>query len=273
MNTDDLSFFASLKDSRMKPVGFFDSGIGGLCIRNAFRRFRPAESTLYIADRAHCPYGNRSFSEIRALSRQHASWLLNHGAKAIVVACNTATAAAIDLLRGDFPAIPVIGIEPAVKPAALHSRTHTVGVLATAGTFNGRLYRETSSRFAHEVTILTTVADDFVELVESGNLDGAEAEAIVHRRIDPLLAAGADHLVLGCTHFPHLRPLIERLVGNRAVVIDPSDAVARQIDRRLAEVDLTAPADTIPRHVYLETRGNGELVPCDEPNLRRPRRT
>ncbi len=241
-------------------MGFFDSGIGGLCIRDAFKRLCPAESTLYIADRAHCPYGNRSFSEIRALSRQHAAWLLNHGAKAIVVACNTATAAAIDLLRGDYPTVPVIGIEPAVKPAALHSRTHTVGVLATAGTFNGRLYRETSSRFAHEVTILTTVADEFVELVESGHCEGPEAEAIVHRRIDPLLAAGADHLVLGCTHFPHLRPLIERLVAGRAVVIDPSDAVARQIRRRLAEANLAAPTGSSPRHVYLETQPNGALV-------------
>ena len=216
-----------------RPVGFFDSGVGGKCILNAFKRLCPDEETVYIADSRHCPYGNKSPEEIIRLSEACVKRLLKKRCKLIVVACNTATAAAIDYLRAKYPKTPFVGIEPAVKPAALKSKSGVVAVLATEGTFNGRLYRETSAKFARNVTILASVADEFVTMVERGETKGAKALAAVKRRLEPLLAAGADHIVLGCTHFPHLKELMEKVVKGRAIIVDPSEAVARQAKRLL----------------------------------------
>lgn len=225
-------------DARTLPIGFFDSGVGGLCVRDAVRTLLPHEDTVYYADSAHCPYGNRPAAEIRARARALTRRLLATPCKMVVVACNTATAAAIDALRMEWPDVPFIGMEPAVKPAALNSKSGVVGVLATEGTFHGRLYRETSARFAQGVTVLACVADEFVRLVEAGETDGARAECIVRAKVEPLLAAGADHLVLGCTHFPHLTRLIERVAAGRAVVVDPAPAVAAQVKRVLAARNL-----------------------------------
>lgn len=219
-------------------VGFFDSGFGGLNILRAFRRMCPEVPTEYIADSENCPYGNKSADEIIRLSEANTKKLLKNGCGVIVVACNTATAAAIDYLRAKYPTVPFVGIEPAIKPAALRSKSGVVGVLATAGTFNGRLYNETKARFAKNVTVLATVADEFVVEVEKLGEQGLEGlsaaklprlEQVVRRRIEPLLAAGADKIVLGCTHFPTLKPIIEKVCAGRAEVLDPSDAVARQI--------------------------------------------
>ena len=216
-------------------TGFFDSGFGGLCILEAFMRECPGEPFVYIADNANCPYGNKSRAEIEAIAGQIAEELIDrHQCRLIVVACNTATAQAIDFLRSRYPQVPFVGLEPAIKPAAQATKTGVVGVLATRGTFGGRLYRETSRKFAAGVTVLQRMADDWVELVERGVVDGPEAEAAVRTAVEPLLAAGADQLVLGCTHFPHLRPLIERVANGRAAVIDSCQAVARQA-RRLLE--------------------------------------
>ena len=264
-------------------VGFFDSGLGGLCILDAFRALCPDESTVYIADSANCPYGNRPADEIVRLSRANTEELLSRGCKMVVVACNTATAAAIDTLRAEWSDVPFIGIEPAIKPAALESKTGIVGVLATAGTFGGRLYRETKAKFAKDVTVIATVADEFVELVESfrdglgSNRDGLESTSnrpyltlndakalndakvisIVKSKIEPLLNAGCDRIVLGCTHFPHLRPVIEKVCAGRAVVIDPSDAVARQAKRVLSRLGLTrASSSAAATHVFIRT-GDG----------------
>ena len=227
-------------------VGFFDSGFGGLNVLRAFRRLCPDVETEYLADSAHCPYGNRPADEIIRLSEANTKALLARGCGVIVVACNTATAAAIDYLRTNYPEVPFVGIEPAIKPAALRSKSGVVGVLATAGTFNGRIYNETKARFAKNVTVLAVVADEFVTEVEAlgeAGLEGLSAarrtrlEKIVRRRIEPLLAAGADKIVLGCTHFPTLKPVIAKVCGTRAEVIDPSDAVARQIRAVLAAAD------------------------------------
>lgn len=226
------------------PVGFFDSGVGGLCILEAFKKLCPDVETHYIADSKNCPYGNKPPEEIIRLSEANVRKLLKRGCRLIVVACNTATAAAIDYLRANYPDVPFVGLEPAVKPAALKSKSGIVAVLATQGTFNGRLYRETSARCAKGVTILATVADEFVEIVEraarpdglsidSRRLQTKAVEKIVRKRIEPLIAAGADHIVLGCTHFPHLKPLIEKVAAGRATVVDPSEAVARQAKRLL----------------------------------------
>ena len=193
-------------------VGFFDSGLGGLCILDAFKALCPRESTVYIADSRNCPYGNKPADEIGSLAERHTRRLLKRGCKMIVVACNTATAAAIDTLRAEWPDVPFIGIEPAVKPAALRSKTGVVGVLATAGTFGGRLYNETKAKFARDVTVIATVADEFVDIVESlrvnvgsvrvGSdpnltLNDPKVVAIVRARIEPLLKAGCDKIVLG----------------------------------------------------------------------------
>lgn len=217
-------------------VGFFDSGIGGRCILDAFRRLCPNEPTVYFADTENCPYGNKPAEEIVERSRTISAALIGRGCDVVVVACNTATAAAIDVLRREWPYVPFVGMEPAVKPAALGSRTGVVGVLATRGTFNGRLYRQTSARVAGAVKIIETVADELVLLVENGETAGPRAEAAVRARIEPLIEAGADRIVLGCTHFPHLKPLMEKVAGNKAVIVDPSDAVARRIRDVLSEV-------------------------------------
>ena len=223
---------------KSSPVGFFDSGIGGRCILDAFRRLCPDEETIYIADTEHCPYGNRPPEEVAELAEDCTRRLLAKGCKLIVVACNTATAAAIRHLRAAHPETPFVGVEPALKPAAARSRTGVVAVLATAGTFRGRHYGDTKARYASGVRVIPAVADEFVGLVERGETSGADAERAVRERIEPLLAEGADEIVLGCTHFPHLKPLIEKVCAGRAEVIDPSDAVARQIRRVLEKREL-----------------------------------
>ena len=244
------------------PVGFFDSGVGGLSILDAFKRLCPDEKTVYIADSANCPYGSKPAEEIVRLSRANARKLIaDHGCKMVVVACNTATAAAIDVLRREWPDIPFVGIEPAVKPAAFASKTGIVGVLATQGTFNGRLYRETKARFAKDVTVIATVADELVMLVEKYvKVDSPrpkleeidEVMAAVRKRIEPILAAGADAIVLGCTHFPHLRRAIENVASGRAIVIDPSDAVARRAKSLI--VDLLCQTTASKRMAGLEVQ-------------------
>lgn len=219
-------------------VGFFDSGVGGLCILRAFEKICPQVKTEYIADTKHCPYGNRQPEEIRRFSEANVKKLLKSGCRMIVVACNTATAAAIDYLRAKYPEVPFVGLEPAVKPAALRSKTGVIGVLATAGTFHGRLYNETKAKYAKNTTVLAVVADEFVEAVERvfrGEVTLESLEPVVMKRIEPLLKAGCDKIVLGCTHFPHLKSLIEKVCAGRAEVIDPSMAVARQAKRMLQE--------------------------------------
>ena len=234
----------------IRPVGFFDSGIGGTCILNAFTKLCPDEETVYIADSKNCPYGNKPADEIIRLSEANVKKLLKKNCKMIVIACNTATAAAIDYLRAKYPQVPFVGLEPAVKPAALRSKTGVVGVLATAGTFHGRLYNETKAKFAKNVTVLAAQADEFVTLVEHAGIErgsglptasaltGPTVEKIVRAKVEPLLKAGADKIVLGCTHFPHLKAVIEKVCAGRAEVIDPSDAVARQAKRILVERNL-----------------------------------
>ena len=243
--------------ARDGAVGFFDSGLGGLCILDAFRRICPRESTVYVADSKNCPYGNKPAGVIVRLAEGHVRRLLRRGCKMVVVACNTATAAAIDHLRAAWPDVPFVCIEPAVKPAALRSQTGVVGVLATAGTFGGRLYNETKAKFAKDVTVIATVADEFVEIVEAFDakppLAEAKVVAAVRAKVEPLLAAGCDKIVLGCTHFPHLKPLIEKICAGRAEVIDPSDAVARQAKRVLAARGLLAPPGATPTHLFIRT--------------------
>lgn len=211
----------------MATIGIFDSGSGGLSVYRELVKLLPREHYLFFADNAHCPYGEKSAEYIQNRARIITDILLGMGADIIVVACNTATAAAIATLRAEYPDVPFIGMEPAVKPAALGTRTGVIGVLATAGTLKGSKYLNTRGRFEDDVTIVEHVGKGFVELVENGILDGPEAESTVRESLQPLLDAGADRIVLGCTHYPFLQPVIERLAGPDVEVIDPAPAVAR----------------------------------------------
>ena len=198
------------------------------------RKVLPSEHFIYYSDNAHCPYGEKSPEYIQDRARTITRLLMERGAEAIVVACNTATGAAIATLRAEFD-IPFIGMEPAVKPAALGTRSGVIGVLATAGTLKASKYLNTKELYQDDVRIEEHVGEGFVQLVERGELDGPEAERVVRASLQPLLDAGADTIVLGCTHYPFLRPVIERIAGPSVQVIDPAPAVARQLVKVLTD--------------------------------------
>jgi glutamate racemase len=220
------------------PIGVFDSGLGGLSVLRHARARLPAENFLYIADSGHAPYGERGADWIRARSLALGQFLIDRGAKALLIACNTATAAAGETLRQRWPALPVIGMEPAVKPAAAATRSGTVGVLATTGTLTSARFSALLASFGSGISVVTRSGTGLVEAVERGELDSPTTRALVASHIEPLIAAGADVIVLGCTHYPFLRPLIEQIAGPGVAVIDTGDAVARQLARRLAAVQL-----------------------------------
>jgi len=234
------------------PIGVFDSGVGGLSVMREIARLLPHEDILYFADSANCPYGPRPPEEIRRLSRGIVEFLLGQGAKIVVVACNTASAAALSYLRQSF-AVPIVGMEPAVKPAAAITRTRKVGVIATPVTFQGELFARLVERFAANVEVHTQVCPNLVGRVEAGLLDDAETEELLRKYLTPLLKAGIDSLVLGCTHYPFLREAIERVVGPRVTVIDPSPAVARQVGRVLEREGLEGPRHRRGQHVFYTT--------------------
>lgn len=215
------------------PIGVFDSGVGGLSILRAIRQRLPSQPVLYLGDQAHVPYGLRTLEEVRAFSEQITRFLLNQGARLIVVACNTASAAALHELRRQFPEVPFVGMEPAVKPAAEQTLTGVVGVIATPATFQGQLYASVVERFANGVTILQDTCPGLVSAIENGQLDAPETRAILERALNPMLERRIDTVVLGCTHFPFVIPLIQQIVGPQVRVIDPAPAVARQVERLL----------------------------------------
>lgn len=230
-------------------IGVFDSGSGGLSVLKEIVRLLPCEEYVYFADNAFCPYGEKTAAEIRSRAHVITDRLLAEGAGIIVVACNTATAAAITDLRESYPDIPFIGMEPAVKPAAIGTRTGVIGVLATAGTLKGSKYLNTKGKYEDDVKIVEHVGQGFVELVEACDLDSPKAEEIVRESVTPLLAECADTIVLGCTHYPFLAPVIQRIAGDDVTVIDPAPAVARQTvkvmqQRGLLPASLPEPAGT-----------------------------
>lgn len=218
-------------------IGIFDSGVGGLSVFREIYKLLPSEKYIYFSDNAHCPYGEKSREYIIDRARTVTSFLIGQGAEIVVVACNTATAAAISTLRDEFP-ICFIGMEPAVKPAAQATRTGVVGVLATAGTLKATKYIDTREKWAKEVKIVEHIGQGFVELVESGRTKGPEAETIVERSLRPLLDAGADTIVLGCTHYPFLSETIMKAAGGNIKIIDPAPAVARHLVEVMQEKKL-----------------------------------
>jgi len=234
-------------------VGVFDSGVGGLSVWREIARQLPHEDIVYLADQAHVPYGFRSLEEVRAFDEGITRFLLDQGAKAIVVACNTATVAGLDYLRELFPDVPFVGMEPAVKPAAERTRTGVVGVVATQSAFQGERYARLVARYADGVRVLTSVGAGLVEAIEAGALDTPETEALLRRLLSPLLEAGADQVVLGCSHYPFLIPVIKRIVGPGVAVIDPSPAIARQTARILIQWGLEAGEGRVGRHVFCTT--------------------
>jgi glutamate racemase len=224
------------------PIGVFDSGVGGFSVLKAIRSLLPDEDLLFVADQVHVPYGSRPLDEVRRYAKSVTEFLLACQAKLVVVACNTASAAALYELRQTFPQVPFVGLEPAVKPAAAASRSRVVGVLATPATFQGRLYASVVERFAREVTVLEDTCPGLVLQIEHGCLDGPKTRSILESAIRPMLAQGADTLVLGCTHYPFVIPLIETIAGPDVCVIDPAPAVARQASRMITDKDLANPA-------------------------------
>ncbi len=233
------------------PIAVFDSGLGGLSVRREIVRLLPHESVVYYGDGANCPYGPKPREEIAGYVADAARFLIeDKGAKMLVVACNAATAAAIDLLRAEYD-VPIVGMEPAVKPAVLTTRSGVVGILATAQTLGGELFRNTAARYADRAEILTAVGEWFVELVEAGREDTPEAVIAVRRAMEPMLAAGADRIVLGCTHYPFLAKAMREVIGPRDVVlIDPAGAVARRAAGLLEAGGLEAPADNEPVYEF-----------------------
>lgn len=219
----------------MAHVGVFDSGVGGLSVARELMAQLPAQPLIYLADQIHAPYGQRSLDEIRVLSDGITRFLLEQGAAVIVIACNTASAAALRWLRAKYPDVPFVGMEPAVKPAAERTKTRHVGVLATPATFQGELFASLIDRFGAEVRVHPQVCPEFVPLVEAGELDSPRTREVVREYVGQLLEAGVDELVLGCTHYPFLLPLIAEISGPGVEIIDPAPAVARQVGRVLTQ--------------------------------------
>ena len=218
------------------PIGVFDSGVGGLSVLKAIRRRLPHQPVVFLADQAHVPYGSRPLEEVRSYAESITRFLLERESRLIVVACNTASAAALHHLRQVFPQVPFVGMEPAVKPAAENTHTGVVGVLATPATFQGALYASVIERFTQGVTVLQHTCPGLVSQIEAGHLDDPETRRILEDALIPMLAQGVDTIVLGCTHYPFVIPLIQKIAGPGVRVIDPAPAVARQV-QRLLEAD------------------------------------
>ena len=211
-------------------IGVFDSGVGGLSVFREIYRLMPAEEYIYIADSAHCPYGSKPASEITERAARISEYLIRSGCRMIVVACNTATAAAISYLRKNYSDTVFVGMEPAVKPAATSTESGVIGVLATKGTLCGELYHNTLARFASGVSVVETIGEGLVEIVESGQCSSEKAESLLRKYIGPMIDAGADKIVLGCTHYPFLAGTIRKLYGDSVGLVDPAPAIASRCE-------------------------------------------
>ena len=229
------------KLSNNAPIGVFDSGLGGLTVWREVRRALPAESLVYLGDGKNCPYGSRPREEVRRLADEAVAFLVAQGCKLVVVACNTATAAAIDFLREKYAPMPIVGMEPAVKPACLATRSGVVGVLATERSLDGELFRRTAARYGDGVDLVTAPGRGFVELVENDLEATPEAEATVRAAVAEMLEHGADQIVLGCTHYPMLAADIRKVVGPEVHIVDSAATTAEVVKCRLADEGLAHP--------------------------------
>ena len=238
-----------------QPIGIFDSGVGGTSIWKAITKLLPNEHTIYLADSSNAPYGPKGKDAIIELSIKNTEYLLSRGCKLIVVACNTATTNAIDYLRSNYKA-PFIGIEPAINPAALQTKTNTVGILATKGTLSSALFSKTSNLFASNINVLEQNGDGIVELIETGQLYSEEMKSLLKIYLKPMIEANMDYLVLGCTHYPYLMPLLIELLPKHVKIIDSGEAVARQTKTVLASHKLLNNSSSIGNSEFFT---NGSL--------------
>ena len=215
------------------PIGLFDSGIGGTSIWREIHDLLPNEDTIYLADSKNAPYGQKSKEEIIELSIKNTEFLLNQNCKIIVIACNTATTNAIKELRAKYNT-PFIGIEPAIKPAAIQSKKHVIGILATQGTLNSELFHQTAEKF-HDTKIIEQIGHGLVPLIENGEINSKEMDMLLHQYLEPMIAANIDYLVLGCSHYPYLIPQIKKILPKEIKIIDSGEAVAKQTKNILLE--------------------------------------
>lgn len=234
------------------PIGLYDSGFGGLSVWRELRRALPEESLLYLGDGKNCPYGSLPVENIRLLAEEAVMKLIERGCKLIVVACNTATAAAIDYLRAKFSEIQFVGLEPAIKPACLTTKSGVVGVVATERSLTGAKFLKTLERYGEGVRVIKSVGRGFVEVVENDAEQEESTEALVRDVIEPIVEQGADIIVLGCTHYPFLRDVIERVVKDRNVkIIDSGEAVGKRVESLLDEYDLRAEEGHTPSYEFI----------------------
>ncbi len=234
--------------STTQPIGIFDSGVGGTSIWREVHELLPFEKTIYLADSKNAPYGEKPIEEIKNLSRKNTEKLLDMGAKIIIVACNTATTNAIKDLRNEY-SIPFIGIEPAIKPAALNSKSKTIGILATRGTLTSTLFSQTSDFYARNINIVEVEGRGLVELIEAGELDSPQMRSLLLKLLEPFFVNKIDYLVLGCSHYPYLIPLLKELLPEDVIVIDSGEAVARQTKSILSSNNLLANEQTVEKPV------------------------
>jgi len=244
---------------RNSPIGIFDSGIGGTSIWREINRLLPKESTIYLADSKNAPYGEKTQAQILELSIKNVEFLINKGCKLIVVACNTATTNAIKEIRATY-SIPIIGIEPAIKPAALHTKSKTVGVLATKGTLSSALFNSTSELHANGIKVLEQEGTGLVALIEEGNLYSEQTRELLQRYLQPMLKEGIDQLVLGCTHYPYLIPLLKDILPDEVEIIDSGDGVARRTVAVLEQHQLKVDASKTTVEHQFYTNINPEVL-------------
>ncbi len=241
-----------------RPIGIFDSGVGGTTIWREIQQLLPNEDTIYLADSQNAPYGERTKEEIIGLSIKNTEFLLDRGCKLIVVACNTATTNAISYLRNHYE-VPFIGIEPAIKPAALNSKSKKVGILATKGTLSSDLFHSTSENHASGITVLEREGAGLVPLIEAGKVDSQETKALLVQFLDPMLKEGIDYLVLGCTHYPYLIPVLREILPSNVIILDSGLAVARQTEAILKQNRLFNPPHNPITHSFYTNADVGIL--------------
>ncbi len=255
--------------SNSSPIGFFDSGVGGTSIWKEVIQLLPREHSIYLSDSKNAPYGEKPIEEIIALSKKNTEKLLAMGCKIIVVACNTATTNAIQILRDTYP-LPIIGIEPAIKPAALKSQTKSIGILATKGTLSSKLFSKTSELYSENINIIEVVGNGLVSLIEQGKQNSAEIKDLLSKLLKPMLDARIDYLVLGCSHYPYLLPILKEILPADVTIIDSGEAVARQTKKVLLENELMNTSTNTSKH-FLYSNADpdilAKLVAAEENNL------
>jgi len=241
-----------------QAIGIFDSGVGGTSIWKELHSLLPFENTIYLADSKHAPYGTKGKDRIIELCIKNTEYLLSQNCKLIIVACNTATTNAIKVLREHYN-VPFIGIEPAIKPAALNTKTKAIGILATKGTLSSELFHKTSSTFASDINVIEQNGEGIVQLIENGKLDSEEMKALLKIYLKPMLEAKIDYLVLGCTHYPYLIPTLNNILPKNVKIIDSGEAVAKQTKAILSENNLLNLSQIKSKNIFY-SNGNIEIL-------------